>query len=86
MCRPCYNAKERRDYLRETGGGYSPRSPSEPGAKKGTSEVHLAALENRKKVHALLAAFLDTPTNKATKDALLSSLVDYELIVRFRHL
>jgi hypothetical protein len=71
--------------LRETHRPYS-GSPSEPGAKKGTSEVHLAALENRKKVHALLAQFLDTPTNKATKDALISSLVDYELIVRFRHL
>lgn len=66
-----------------------PRGNRPPDQRTGTTrvmETHHAANPERQKVHSLLTKFLINPKSKITKDELLSSLVDYELINRFRDL
>ncbi len=66
-----------------------PRGNRPPDQRTGTTrvmETHHAASPDKQKVHSLLTKFLINPRSKITKDELLSSLVDYELINRFRDL
>jgi hypothetical protein len=66
-----------------------PRGNRPPDQRTGTTrvmETHHAASPDKQKVHSLLTKFLINPRSKISKDELLSSLVDYELINRFRDL
>ena len=64
------------------------RSSNSPDQRRAPMQVVLQHTTNpdRQKVHSLLTKFLTNPRSKITKDDLLSGLVDYELIIRFRDL
>jgi len=61
-------------------------TPSQPFAGLPPAEHCYPPNPGRRKARALLQAFLRDPINPVIKTALLSSLVDYELIHRFRDL